>query len=174
MDFLQIFLINAVYNQYYPFNYEKVAGLLLLTVDKKNVMEMVGDQVKSFTLYNNADQRFDFEKVPGIDNRHFVQVLATGGKYKICKVIKTKYNPSDAQTVALGRTAGHEYDEYVDDADYFILDVQSNQLQKLTLKKKSIRTDFAKEADKVNKFLSEHPGDLDDSYLEKLGNYMNA
>ena len=164
---------KQIYNPYYLFNYEKVAGLLLLTVDKKNVLQMIADNIKSFTLYNSADQRLDFEKVSGIDKRLFVQVIATGGKYRIYKLIKTKYVPADAQTVALGRTAGHEYDEYVDDADYYVLDVQSNQLQKLTLKKKSIKTDFAKEADKVNKFLTENSGDIDDSYLNSLGNYLN-
>jgi hypothetical protein len=109
--------------------------LLLLTVDKKTVKEVVSDQVKSFTLYNNADQRFDFEIIPDINKTHFVQILAIGGKYKICKLIKTKFVPADYEHVAMGQTAGHEYDEYVDDADYYALDVQTNQLKKINPKK---------------------------------------
>ncbi len=68
---------------------------------------------------------------------------------------------------------GNDYDEYVDDADYYVLDIKAGQPQKLSLKKKSIKEDFAKDADKVNKYLSDNSGSIDDAYLSKLGAYMN-
>ncbi len=163
---------ELVYNPIYLFDYDKVGGGLLLTKGSETVMELSWDETKSFTLYSNTDERFVFEKVPAIDQSHFVQVLAAGKKYKIYKLIKTKFVKSDY--VNNGMTAhGNDYDEYVDEADYYVLDVQSNQRQKLTLKKKSIKENFAKEADKVNKYLSDNSGSIDDAYLSRLGDYMN-
>jgi hypothetical protein len=162
-------LIN---NEYFLFDYEKVSGVLLLTTDKKYISAIVRDQIQSFTLYNNADQRVYFEKIPAIDNARYVQVLATGAKYKICKLIKTKFVAADYQATASGGS-GHDYDEFVDDAQYYVLDVQSNQSQKLDLRKKSIKEDFSKDAVKVNKYLSENSGRIDDAYLSSLGEFMN-
>ncbi len=175
-NFVHGFVINSnnelIHNPDYLFDYDKIGGMLLVTKDKNNITEVSWDQTKSFTLYNKADQRFVFEKVPAIDKSHYVQVLASGPKYKIYKLIKTNFVKSDY--VNNGVTAhGNDYDEYVDDADYYVLDIQANQPKKLSLKKKSIKENFAKDADKVNKYLSDNSGDIDDAYLSKLGDYMN-
>ncbi len=163
---------NLVSNPYYLFDYEKVSGLLLLTVDKKNVKAVVKEQVKSFTIYNNVDERFNFERVPAIDKIRYVQVLATGKKYKICKLITTKFVPADFENTASGG-AGNDFDEYVDNAEYYVLNVQNDQLHKLALRKKSIKDDFNEDADKVDKFLTDNSGKIDEPYLSNLGNYMN-
>ena len=163
---------RQIYNRYYLFNYEKISGYLLMTVDRSNIMKIDKDQIKSFTLYDNSDQRHEFERLPAVDTDHFAQVLANGDRYKIYKLTKTQYEPSDVVHTAAG-TSGKEYDEYVDDNEYYLLDVKSKQLKKLSLKKKSIKTDFAKEEDKVNKFMSENSGSIDDAYLSNLGSYMN-
>src|SRR5581483_10293716 len=120
---------RQVYNQYYLFNYEKVSGYLLVTVDRSNIMKIDKDQIKSFTLYDNLDHRHDFEKIPIVDTDHFVQVLADGDKYKIYKLTKTQFAASDFAHTAAGGS-GKEYDEYVDDTEYYLLDVKSKQLQK--------------------------------------------
>ncbi|MGZ3834286.1 MAG: carboxypeptidase-like regulatory domain-containing protein [Mucilaginibacter sp.] len=170
------FLVNSdgmlVHNANYLFDYDKMDGSILLTRDKKTIVDVGWDLTKSFTLYSNKDERFEFEKVPSLDKTHFVQVLASGSKYKIYKVIKTRFVKSDY--VNNGVTShGNDYDEYVDDADYYVLDVQGSLQKKLSLKKKSIKEDFAKDADKVNKYLSDNSGDIDDAYLSKLGTFMN-
>jgi hypothetical protein len=163
---------QLIYKPDYLFAYDKMGGALLLTRDKKNITEVSRDQTKSFILYNSADERFEFEKVPAIDKSHYVQVLASGKKYKIYKLTKTKFVKSDYVNNGVTQH-GNDYDEYVDEADYYVLNVQGNQLQKLTLRKKSIKEDFAKDADKVNKYLSDNSGSIDDVYLGKLGTYMN-
>lgn len=175
-DFVHGFIITAsgalVHNPDYLFDYDKMAGPLLLSQNKTSITEVGWDRIKSFTLYSNSDERFDFEKVPAIDNSHYVQVLASGSKYKVYKLIKTKFIKSDY--VNTGMTShGNDYDEYADDADYYVLEVQGNQLKKLSLKKKSIKEDFAKDADKVNKYLSDNSANIDDVYLSKLGAFMN-
>ena len=160
------------YNSNYLLDYDKVGGTLLLTQNKRVINEVAWDQIRSFVLYSNTDERFEFTKALDIDKSHYVQVLASGPKYKIYKLIKTKFVKADY--VNSGVIAhGTDFDEYVDDADYFVVYTQTNQTQKLSLKKKSIKEDFAKDADKVNKYLSDNSGSINDDYLSKLGTYMN-
>jgi hypothetical protein len=170
------FLVNAsgeiVYNPAYRFDYDKMGGGLLLTKDQRSVVQVNWDQVRYFSLFASNGTRYDFEKAPAIDPSHYVQVLASGGKYKIYKLIKTKFVKSDY--VNNGVTShGNDYDEYVDDADYYVVDVQANQPKKVSLRKKSLKDAFAKDADKANKYMSDNSGDIDDAYLSKLGAYMN-
>jgi hypothetical protein len=163
---------NLAHSKDFLFDYDKMDGGLLLTKDNANVMQMSWDQIKAFTLFSNRDETFNFEKVPSIDISHYMQVLSSGKKYKIYKLIKTKLVRADYVNTGVTQH-GNDFDEYVDDADYYVLDLQGNQPQKLSLKKKSIKEDFAKEADKVNKYLSDNSGRIDDVYLSKLGAYMN-
>ena len=46
-------------------------------------------------------------------------------------------------------------------------------MKKFTLKRKSLKESFAKDAEKVNKYLSDHSGDINDAYLSNLGDAMN-
>lgn len=162
----------VTYNPDYLFDYDKMGGALLLTQDKQTITEVPWDQTQSFIVYGNEDERLVFEKAPSIDPSHYVQVLASGKKYKIYKLIKTKFVKADFVNSGVV-SHGTDFDEYVDDADYYLWDVQTNQPQKLQLKKKSIKEDFAKEADKINKYLTDNSGRINDAYLSKLGDYMN-
>ncbi len=175
-DFVHGFLVNSsneiIYNQAYLFDYDKMGGALLITKDKQSVVEADRDQTNSFTLYSNTDQKIVFEKVPTIDAKHYVQVLTTGKKYAIYKTISTSFIKSDFINSGI-TTHGNDYDEYVDEYVYYFFDVQSNQMQKISLKKKALKAAFAKEADKVNKYFSDNTGDIDDNYVEGLGDYMN-
>lgn len=161
------------YSQNCLFNYEKMSGFLLLTMDKKDVREVDRGQVKSFTLYDKADQRYEFEQVPEIDKIHYLQVLANGGKYKILKLIKTEFTASGVAHTASG-DRGQDYDEFTDEFEYYILNVHTKKAQKVTLKKKALKEALQGETDKVNKFMSENNETLDEAYLGKLGAYINS
>lgn len=163
---------ELVYNRDYLLDYDKIGGGLLLTKDGKSILELSFDQTKSFTLFSNKDETFAFEKVPSIDLSHYLQVLSTGKKYKIYKLIKTRLVKADYVNNGVTQH-GNDFDEFNDDADYYVFDVQGNQMKKIALKKKGIKEAFAKEADKANKYLSDNSGDINDAYLEKLGDYMN-
>jgi len=93
--FVHGYMINSsgdiVYKPNYLLDYDKMGGNLLLTRDNKTMLIVGGDQAKSFCLFSNTDQRVDFEEVPAIDNSHYFQVLAEGTKYKICKLLKTRF-----------------------------------------------------------------------------------
>jgi hypothetical protein len=174
-DWLHGYIINdqdqLVQSPDFLLNYDKITGDLLLTKDKSSMISVNKESAKSFTLYNNG-QNYTFELIPKVDNTRFAVVLASGTKYKICKLIRTKFVAANYQTNGLSST-GNNYDEYVDEPAYYVIDVKADQVMKLSLKKKSIKEDFAKEADKVNKFISSNSGDIDDAYLSNLGAYMN-
>jgi hypothetical protein len=169
------YLINGsdelVYQPNYLFDYDKISGALLLTPNRKTIVNVIWDQVKAFTLYSMNDQRYDFEKVTAIDNSHFLQVIASGPKYKIYKLIRTKFVKADYVNNGAA-PHGHDYDEYVDDADYYIV-ANGGQPQKFTPKKRTLKEIFAKDADKLNKFMDDNSGRINDEYLGKLGAYMN-
>jgi len=99
--------------------------------------------------------------------------VSNGDKYKIYKAIRTSFVKSNYTTDGL-TTSGNAYDEYKDEGTYYVYDVQTNDLQKITLKKKALKATFAKDGDKLNKFMTDHSSDdIDDTYLSGLGVYMN-
>lgn len=164
---------SIVQNPIFQFEYDKMGGALLLTKDNRTAIEVDKDLVKSFTIYDNMNRPYTFARVPQIDNNHYVEVVASGDKYKIYKAIKTNFIKSNYSTDGLAST-GNNYDEYVDESTYYVYDVKNNALQKVALKKKALKEGFAKEADKFNKFASDHSSDdIDDFYLTSLGSYMN-
>jgi len=175
-NFVHGYVVTAAgdinYNPNYLLDYDKIGGALLLTQNKRVINEVSWDQIQSFVLYSNADERFVFTKAPDIDKSHYVQVLSAGDKYKIYKLIKTKFVKADY--VNAGVIAhGTDFDEYVDEPEYYVVDVQGGKTKKLALKKKSIKEDFIKDADKTNKYLSDNGGSINDEYLSKFGDYVN-
>jgi len=154
------------------FNYDKIKGDLFynqngtVTVADKNV-------VKGFVLISLQDQPVTFERMTGISNDLYSIVLSAGPRYKIYKLIKTKYVPSDYKTDGLMST-GNKYDEYDDAYTYYVMNMKTLAFQPLDLKKKAIKTAFAAEGDKLNSFMNDHSSDkIDDDYLKALGNAMN-
>jgi hypothetical protein len=175
--FLHGFFITTsgqkIYSTTYLYNYDKMSGIILLTSDNTSVFEVSDEQIKTLTLISGTDERMDFEKVPAIDHSHFVQVLATGAKYKVYKLTKTKYEPADFSNTAMGQTAGRDYDEYTDNITYFALDVATNQMQKFANKKGSIKSTFAKDQEKVKEFMDKNSSIDDESYIVNLVNFLN-
>jgi hypothetical protein len=159
-------------NNTYLFNYNKIDGSLILTKDGKSVNEIDRGEVRSFTLFDEAGQAHVFEKLPAADPTHFLQVLASGGKYKIYKKFGTKFYPNDYVSNGMTST-GHNYDEIKDNPEYFAVKVPGGAPQKFALKGKAIKTTFDLEPAKAGKYLSDHDTDIDDDYLKELGNYLN-
>jgi len=159
-------------NPAYLYDYDKMTGSLVITQDKANSLEVDAEQYKSFTLFDNSGNPYVFNKVPAIDNGHFVEVLSSGNKYSIYKAVKTYYKKADFSTNGVS-SSGNNYDSYVDEFTYYVIKT-GGQPQKLLLKSKSIKAIFSEDADKVNKFMAEHTNDdIDDAYLTKLGDYLN-
>lgn len=159
-------------NQNFLFNYDKMQGDLYYNENGK-VTTNDKSVVKGFVLISPQDQFVAFELIPGISNDLYAIVLSSGPKYRLYKLIKTKYIPADYKTDGLA-SSGNKYDEYADDNTYYVMNVKTSAIQPLQLRKKSIKEAFAVEGDKLNSFMTAHSGDkIDDDYLKALGNALN-
>ncbi|WP_299289615.1 carboxypeptidase-like regulatory domain-containing protein [uncultured Mucilaginibacter sp.] len=163
---------SVIKNPNYHFNYDKINGILLLSENKTNAIEIDKGQVKAFTLHKDGGRFETFELVPEIDQTHFVEVLSNGKKYKIYKQLNTKFIKNNYRTDGM-TSSGNNYDEYVDESTYYVMDVKTQQLRKITLKKKALKEAFAADAVKVNTYLITNTDDINDSYVANLGNYLN-
>ena len=152
-------------------NYDKIGGSLLLTRDKRTILEVNSVLIKSFTLIDDLNKQYTFTIVPAIDKTHFVQVIAVGSYYIICKLIQTKFIKANYQSDGV-MSSGNHYDEYTDENTYYIIG-KNGIPQKIALKKKSIKLAFNDDAVKLNQFFATNDRDVDDNYLHDLGDYMN-
>ena len=160
-------------NDNYLFNYQKIEGVLLYTGDGKTMNIIDRTKIREFILFDGNAIPLTLENVPAIDGRHFIQVIATGSKYKIYKQFGTKFVQANFQTNGI-TSSGNNYDEFKDESVYYVVSLPGGSPQKIVLKRKSIKTAFAAEADKVSKFMTDHDSDeIDDTYLKNIGDYMN-
>ncbi|MDB5287999.1 MAG: hypothetical protein JWR05_2948 [Mucilaginibacter sp.] len=155
----------------YLFNYDKVAGNLMFTRNKSTAMLVVKDEIKGFTLFDENAMPMIFEEVPDIDAKHYVQVLASGPKYKIYKNLNTEFIKANFVTNGI-TSSGNSYDEYKDENTYYVVKA-GGQPQKMDPKSKSIKAAFAAEPDKIKKFFADNEGDIDENYIKALGEFMN-
>jgi hypothetical protein len=163
----------TVKNDNFAYNYDKINGSLLLTQDKRAAVDVDRDQIKSFTIYNKLDQPETYQLITAINPTHYTQVLSDGSKYKVYKFTKTTFVKSDFKTDGMTSTGNH-YDEYVDEPTYYVLNVKTSALQKISLKAKAIKQVFAADADKVKAYFSDHADDdINDTFLSNLADSLN-
>ncbi|MBB6111811.1 hypothetical protein SAMN05421821_11494 [Mucilaginibacter lappiensis] len=164
---------SLIQNNSYFFNYDKTMSDVLFSRDQRAVFTADKQEVKAFTLIDDAFQTYSFEAVPAIDPKHYSMVLATGNKYKIYRLLTCKLVKANFTTNGI-TSSGNNYDEYVDENHYFIWNVKTKQLQPVELKSKSIKTALATDADKLKAFNKEHgDDDINEAYLKDLGDYLN-
>ena len=163
----------VVSDEYCLFNYDKMAHALLVTKDKKSMIQVNSSDIQSFSL-NDQDGEYNFEKKAVINGKDFfVQLVKPGGKYSLYKSIKTKFEKADYTTNGMVET-GKNYDEYVDEATYYVLPAGEKQVVTVELKKKSIKGAFPNEQEKVNSYISGHKNDfINEAFLTGLVNSLN-
>ncbi|WP_461449777.1 hypothetical protein [Mucilaginibacter sp.] len=159
-------------NDSYLFNYEKTTGILLYTSGGNTMKAVTKGEIKGFTLFDDNGQVYTFTDVPAINPKVYVQVLSSGNKYIIYKDINTQFHKADFTTNGI-TSSGNNYDSYDDNSNYYLVKLPGGTPQKLSLKRKAIKNAFAADEDKVNQFLSANDSEIDDTFLEKLGNFMN-
>ena len=153
------------------YDYDKISGELLFTKDKSSISQLTDNQVKEFALFGNGKLML-FKKIPAIDKTRYVEILADGPKYTIAKLTNTTFHKSDYETNGIS-SHGNDYDEYVDEYIYYVVNAQTGAATKVSLRKKSLKEGFVADADKLNKYFTDHSGDIDDAYLSDLGDFMN-
>jgi len=164
---------NIIVNKSYQFNYDKITRALLLTTDMKTAIEIDKETVKAFDLKDEEGKEYLFEVVAGVASGNFVQRLAGKTQYRLYKYTTTKFVKANYRTDGLTES-GNNYDEYVDESSYFLVDMQSKLVKKVELKKKSIKEAYAVQADKTQKYFSDHSDqDLNEDFLVGLTDYLN-
>ena len=164
---------SLIQNNSYFFNYDKTMSDLLFSRDQHAVFTADKQEVKSFTLIDDNFQTYSFEAVPAIDPKHYSMVISTGDKYKVYKLLTCKLVKANFTTNGI-TSSGNNYDEYVDESTYYLLNVKTSQLQKLSLKSKAIKQALAADADNLKAFNTEHgDDDINEAYLKDMGDYLN-
>jgi CarboxypepD_reg-like domain len=164
---------NIIVNKSYLFNYDKITRSLLLTTDLKTALEIDKESVKAFDLKDEDGKEYLFELVPGVGNGNFVLRLAGQKQYRLYKYTTTKFVKSNYRSDGLTES-GNNYDEYVDESSYFLVDGKTRAVKKVELKKKSIKEAYAAEAEKTQKYFSDHSDqDINEEFVIGLTNQLN-
>ncbi len=157
----------------YVFNYDKISSVLLATQDNKIVLEVNDSDVQSFTLtYDGVNTVF--ERVPLISSQNFFLPLVESEKgYTLYKLIKTRFEKANFSTNGIF-SSGKNYDEYIDEPEYYVIYPSSKEFKKLELKRKSVKETLSSEIAKIRTYFSEHNGEsFDENYLAGLVNFLN-
>jgi hypothetical protein len=179
-DWVKGSVVNAhdvtVANAKLLFNYDKITHDLYLTADKKTVIEIDKDQVKSFKL-EDGSQEYQFVRIPSIDPVAFCRLLAgpdDSSKFNLYKLTKTRFKKADYHTDGLVET-GNNYDEYVDENEYYVGMPGGKEFKKVEFKKKAIKETFPAQQAKVNEYFSAHRDDnINENFLTGLIGFLNS
>lgn len=156
------------------YNYDKISKGLLVTADKKIVIEVNKDNIQFFALkYDSAE--LQFEKVPRIDPLNFYQVIVKDTtKYSLYKQTKTVFIKSSYTTDGIFEY-GNKYDEYVDNFTWYIVKKGSPDIISLPdLRAKTIKIALHAEAETVNKYFQQHRSEtINEIFLSDLVNQLN-
>ena len=166
---------NAVVsNDTYLYNYDKITKSLLVTSDKRSMIEISKTDLNGFTFIDKNNKEIVFEKVVAIDpNTFMIQLLKDSTGYSLYKSLHTKFIRANYHSDGLTES-GNNYDEYVDEYTYYILFPGGKQFSKVELKKKSIKEVLIKEEKKVKSFFAQHGSDdLDEFFLMALVASLN-
>jgi hypothetical protein len=153
------------------FNYDKVTHFLYFTLDGKTFVKVETTQARELHFFD--DKQTVLTRVDGIDPRNFFQRLSdsTGTHhYRLYRLIKTQLRRANYQTDGLVET-GHNYDEYVDYFEYFLVMPGGREFAPLKLTNKSVRETLGTTA---NPWFAAHRGSkLDEAGLIDLVNTLN-
>ena len=157
----------------YVFNYDKINKKLLATQDNKTVVEVNDEEVQSFTLTYD-DMMVIFQRMPLINDKDFfVPLVENENKYSLYKMIKTRFQKANYTTNGIFQS-GKNYDEFIDEPEYYLVYPENKEVKKLELTRKSVRETLKPEITKIRSYFSDHSGEaFDETYLTGLVNFLN-
>jgi hypothetical protein len=161
---------NEINSTDYFFNFDKVTNNLLVTKDKKEIVEVNKESLKEIH-FNDKGIDYDFIIVEKITPDKFVEVIVKNDKVSLYKTINTHFVKANYTTNGLTET-GNAYDEYVDAPAYYIS--YKGDLRPVIMKFKSIKSGLKEESKKVNDFYADHMNDeVDETYLKNIVFFIN-
>jgi hypothetical protein len=161
---------KSINGDQYLFNFDKVNNNILVTKDKKEVIEVNKDSIREIH-FTDKGVTYNFEKVVKISPFRFVEVLVKNDKLSLYKTISTHLVKANFTTNGLTES-GNPYDEFVDEPTYIICD--NGEYKPVQLKFRSIKSNLKAESKKVNDFYADHLNDeVDENYLKSMVIYIN-
>jgi hypothetical protein len=167
---------KETFNEGLMFSYDKVRQQLFVRkYDSSLILLTNRDEVQSFTLKDENNLLYNFvNSALFTDERPevFYQVLIYDSlKLSLLKYIKTTFVKADL-TDMMKQREGDVYDAFVDKYTYFIVKGKGT-LQTVQLKSKSLKKTFGDQNINIDKYLSYHPGPIDEEYLVELVKSLN-
>jgi hypothetical protein len=154
----------------YFFNFDKVNNNLMVTKDKKEIIEVNKDSLKEIH-FTEKGLSYEFVKEPKITAYKFVEVLQKSDKLSLYKTINTRLVKANFTTDGLTES-GNPYDEYVDAPTYILC--YNGEFRPVILRFRSIKSALKEESKKVNQYYEDHLYDeVDENYLKNLVIYIN-
>ena len=155
----------------YLFNFDKITNNLIVTLDKKEIIEVYKDSIQSFK-FKERGKFYSFEKLASIQSYRFVQVLVKDkNNYSLYKSINTRFVGANFTTNGLTET-GNPYDEFVDANKYYI--VHKDEVRPVELKFTSIKKALKENSSRVKDFYADHLMDeVDENYAISIVEFLN-
>jgi hypothetical protein len=153
------------------YNYDKITQSLLMFQDRKVVIEVYPEQIKSFTL-KGTNRDYVFQHIPMIGD-DYLQPLIMSKKYSLYKSVKTRFVKADYSTNGISES-GSNYDEFKDMETYYVILPGGREFAKLEPKKKAIKQALPKETAKIEAyFYANNPEFVDEPFMVGLINELN-
>jgi len=165
---------SVIQNDQTVFNYDKITHDLYYSMDRQTVIEAERSHIKGFT-FATMDGDVQYARLDLVKPEAFFQVFTPfdNTHYGFYSLIKTEFKKADYRTDGMVET-GNNYDEYVDNVQYYIVAPGGKAYQPVELKKKSLRTALPEAKTKVEEYLSQHKNDdINETFVKNLIGYVN-
>jgi hypothetical protein len=155
------------------FNFDKMSQNLYVQLkDTSPDVAFLVDKWQLKAIYlNDGTNTYNFEKSPSLDTNFFYRALLKGDKYSLYSRIKTTFIASDYHSNGIV-SSGNMYDEYKDELTYYII-LPDHSAHEISLRKKAIKSVLKSEEEKVDKFLDNSTGDINEGLVVKLLTTLN-
>lgn len=164
---------NLINTEAFIFNFDKTTGSLLASQDKINNMLVAPSGVQSFIL-KSMGKRYFFTHVNTISaSQFYLELVQSDTHYSLYKRYATKYIAANFRNDGVIQT-GNNYNEYKDEDEYYVVDGVTKASQQVSLKAKALKTTFAADKEKVNKYFKDNnSSEINEKFLTGLVAYLN-
>jgi hypothetical protein len=156
-------------------NFDKISRVLYFTFDGKTIIKVETSQAREIH-FTGANKPTTLVRVDGIDPKLFFQPLSDStdvNHYVLYRLIKTQFRRANYHTDGLVST-GNNYDEYVDDYEYYIVMPGGKLYTPVNLKKKAIRDALASAGPNLDAWFSQHKkAEINEAFLKGLVDKLN-
>jgi hypothetical protein len=156
-------------------NYDKISHVLYFTFDGKTIIKVETSQAREIH-FTDGNKQTTLIRVDGIDPKFFFEPLSDStdvNHYALYRQLRTRFHRANYQTDGLIST-GNNYDEYVDEYEYFIVMPGGKLYTPVNLKKKAIRDALASAGPNLDAWFSQHKKDeINEAFLKGLVDRLN-